>query len=148
MKHRIKSNQGFTLIELLVVIAIIGILSSVVLASLRAARMKARDVKRMANVKQVQLALELYYNSNNSYPSIGADNTGYDWAGLATPLSPYISVIPPDPSGDSWHIIQYVRGAIGDNSYGILVRREQTGYCKTGVNVNMGWWGTEVPLCQ
>lgn len=64
-----KANRGFTLIELLVVIAIIGILSSVVLASLNDARQKSRDAKRIADVKQLQLALELYFDSNGSYPA-------------------------------------------------------------------------------
>ena len=53
------SNRGFTLIELLVVISIIGLLSSVVLASLSAARGKARDSARIQAIKQIQLALEL-----------------------------------------------------------------------------------------
>jgi len=73
-----KQNGGFTLIELLVVIAIIGILSSVVLASLNSARGKARDAYRKSSMKQVQTALELYLDSNNSYPS-----TGGAWWGLS-----------------------------------------------------------------
>jgi len=62
-------NKGFTLIELLVVIAIIGILSSVVLASLNSARQKSRDAKRVSDIKQVQLALELYFDTNKAYPT-------------------------------------------------------------------------------
>lgn len=54
--------QGFTLIELLVVIAIIGLLSSVVLVSLNSARMKARDARRIVDLKQIRLALEMYYD--------------------------------------------------------------------------------------
>lgn len=103
-----KRSSGFTLIELLVVIAIIGILSSIVLASLNTARAKARDVRRRADLKQVQLALELYYDSNNSYPS----NSNAWWgncsnygshptsgaSGWVPNLAPtYMSVLPLDP---------------------------------------------------
>ncbi|PIZ56329.1 MAG: prepilin-type cleavage/methylation domain-containing protein, partial [Candidatus Tagabacteria bacterium CG_4_10_14_0_2_um_filter_40_13] len=56
-----KSKKGFTLIELLVVIAIIGILASVVLASLNSARKKSRDARRVADIKQIQLALEMFF---------------------------------------------------------------------------------------
>ena len=51
-------KQGFTLIELLVVIAIIGILSTAVLTSLNSARDKARDAKKISDLKQIALALE------------------------------------------------------------------------------------------
>jgi prepilin-type N-terminal cleavage/methylation domain-containing protein len=63
------TKKGFTLIELLVVIAIIGILSSVVLASLSTARQKSRDAKRISDIGQVRLALELFFDRIQSYPS-------------------------------------------------------------------------------
>lgn len=60
------SERGFTLIELLVVIAIIGMLSSVVLASLNTARLKSRDARRLSDTKQLQTALELIFD--DSFP--------------------------------------------------------------------------------
>ncbi len=102
------TTRGFTLIELLVVIAIIGMLSSVVLASLNSARSKARDSKRKADMKQLQLALEMYYNDNNVYPSSGGSWWGVSSNGgnrttsgvnaYIPGLTPtYISVLPTDP---------------------------------------------------
>ncbi|MCF7820369.1 MAG: prepilin-type N-terminal cleavage/methylation domain-containing protein, partial [Candidatus Pacebacteria bacterium] len=61
-------KKGFTLIELLVVIAIIGLLSTMSVVALNSARQKSRDAKRVADIKQIQTALELYYNDNNGYP--------------------------------------------------------------------------------
>ncbi len=66
---RNKNTKGFTLIELLVVIAIIGLLASVVLLALNSARAKSRDAKRLADVRQLTTALELYYNDFNAYPA-------------------------------------------------------------------------------
>lgn len=68
------TQKGFTLIELLVVIAIIGILSAVVLVSLNSARAKSRDARRVADVRQIMTALELYYNDCGQYPPNGASN--------------------------------------------------------------------------
>ena len=59
------SKKGFTLIELLVVIAIIGILSSVVLASLNTARSKGSDAAIKSNINNARAQAELYYDANN-----------------------------------------------------------------------------------
>lgn len=147
--HKISGDekQGFTLIELLVVISIIGLLSSIVLTSVNSARVKARDARRRADMKQVQTALEFYFDSNNAYPSIGCEGCGVGIAGLSGPLAPYLPQIPADPKGDGWHVYQYVRGPA--DAYGLWLRMESTGYCKMGVNVNAGWWGplSSTPIC-
>lgn len=107
------NKKGFTLIELLVVISIIGLLSSVVLASLNVARSKARDARRLSDIRQVQNALELYRSNNNTYPDSGsfrenscntgtASDTGTPVAAWDSALSPlvsakYIASLPDDP---------------------------------------------------
>lgn len=70
----IKNNfmrKGFTLIELLVVIAIIGILSSVVLASLNSARSKGSDAAIKSNINNARAQAELYYDGHGqSYTGV------------------------------------------------------------------------------
>ena len=104
-----KSIRGFTLIELLVVIAIIGILSSVVLASLNSAREKGRDARRASDLKQLQLALELYYDANPTagYPAV--------ISGTTLTADGYISTLPADP-GDA-------------TAYGYTQTGSGSGYC-------------------
>lgn len=64
------NKKGFTLIELLVVIAIIGLLSTLAVVALNSARQKSRDSKRVADIKQIQTALELYFSdSTTGYPN-------------------------------------------------------------------------------
>lgn len=66
-------KRGFTLIELLVVIAIIGILSSVVLASLNTARNKGADAAIKSNLNNMRAAAELIYDPLGNYGTVCAD---------------------------------------------------------------------------
>ncbi|HYF05579.1 MAG TPA: type II secretion system protein, partial [Patescibacteria group bacterium] len=63
-----KRQKGFTLIELLVVIAIIGLLASIVLISLQAPTAKARDARRVAEVRQIVSQLEQFNTECSAYP--------------------------------------------------------------------------------
>lgn len=67
-----KKRKGFTLIELLVVVAIMGLLATLAVTALNTARAKARDARRVSDIKQVQTALELYYMDQNGYPDTPA----------------------------------------------------------------------------
>jgi general secretion pathway protein G len=105
-----KYNRGFTLIELLVVISIISILSSVVLASINTARVNARDAKRISDLRQIRIALELYRNTNGDYPVAGpwilSSDANWDTtSALQTALAPYLPKLPKDPinnTGTPW----------------------------------------------
>ena len=78
-KARLAGRQGFTLIELLVVIAIIGILASVVLASLNTARNKGNNAKMKSQLSGLRVGAEVYYDNNGqSYAgmcAVGASDT-------------------------------------------------------------------------
>lgn len=112
--QKVRSRFGFTLIELLVVVSIIGFLSAIVISSLGGVRMKARDTRRLVDLREIRKALELYNNDYGIYPGEGEYySDGSSWALLAADLSPYISRLPLDPLnkrglGSSWENGNYL----------------------------------------
>lgn len=93
---RLKTNKGFTLIELLVVVAIIGLLATMVAVSLTSARSRARDSRRVSDIRQIENALELYFAAYQQYPT--------NWNILLQGQQGYLNLnsIPVDPSGISY----------------------------------------------
>lgn len=89
-------KKGFTLIELLIVVAIIGLLATLAILSLTSAQAKARDTKRIADIKSIQNALEMYYNDNSHYPYLTAAST--TWANLQTTLTDQLNAMPSPPN--------------------------------------------------
>lgn len=103
-------RKGFTLIELLIVIAIIGLLATLAIVSLTTAQQKARDTKRIADLKQLQSAVELYFSQSgtNKYPNGLTVWTGASTAtSLETAIGPYITNMPTDPSNTSTKVYTY-----------------------------------------
>lgn len=111
-----KNDRGFTLIELLVVVAIIGILATVVIASVTSARKRGRDARRTRDLQEIRSAIELYISQNGVAPDMGipscldpqggdrdciANETNFllNWNTLETQLAPYISKLSKDPCG-------------------------------------------------
>jgi prepilin-type N-terminal cleavage/methylation domain-containing protein len=109
---KIQKSKGFTLIELLVVVAIIGVLATIVLSSLSDARARSRDAKRLADIRTIQAALEVYYVDNGVYPLLPHDYTRSDdatWDDLETLLG---TTLPVDPinrfiQNDEWFLYAY-----------------------------------------
>lgn len=130
-------SRGFTLIELLVVIAIIGILSSVVLASLNSARAKSRYATALSQMRQIDIAAEHFYSVSGSYPNDAGPG------GMPSGLSTYIAAWPTPPcsgytydwnnfsSGANVHVM--LRTASAD-LYSFCVY-SSTGTC-TGTNIS------------
>lgn len=88
------NKKAFSLVELLVVIAVIGILATLAVVSLQGARKGARDAKRIANIKQIQTALELYYNDQGQYP----ESLNFGQGSIESPNAVYMEKIPSAPS--------------------------------------------------
>jgi type II secretion system protein G len=128
------NKKGFTLIELLVVIAIIGLLSTLAVVALGSARQKARDSKRLSDLKQIQTALELYYTDANAYPieatavTLGSTNeiclnqaAGFTTTGCT---NAYMGLVPKDPQSTGTY--SYIAASPG-TTYAITATLEGTG---------------------
>lgn len=107
--HKGTARKGFTLIELLVVIAIIGLLSSVVLASLNAARTKAIEAKKKTELREMMTAVTRYYLDTGTVP---ANPVPGSWRPADTALGAlvtggYISKIATSPDSSLYYYYDY-----------------------------------------
>lgn len=89
------------MLEVLVAVSIITLLTVAFTAGFSAAREKAQDSRRITELKQLKVALELYHNDFGHYPrqSDGANGRIGEGAGVDSMLAPYLRTIPVDPAG-------------------------------------------------
>jgi len=133
---KFKIQRGFTLIEILVVVAIIGLLSGVILVGLNNARKQGRDARRIADLRQVQNALELYFQKNGKYPDQST------WAGMTSDLKNAgigITNVPNDPTptwsygycaaGPSGNRDSYAIGAYLEDANNPALKQDTTAPC-------------------
>ena len=139
-----KSPRAFTLIELMVVIAIIGLLSSIVLASLSSARSKGNDAKVISEMKSIRNAAELYYSQNSNYGAAtsGATCTGVGsmWQSPSNNMLNIYNAIVADTGGDTANLDCGTTGLTGNpQQWAIAVALPSGAFFCTD---STGWSGT------
>ena len=107
-------SKGFTIVELLIVIVVIGILATLVIVTFTGIQQKARDSKRKTDIGAVQAALESYYSSNNTYPTL-ADLNDSTWR--TTNMKGFDPSALQDPKGNA----QTLAGTASATQYGYVV---------------------------
>ncbi|HNX10723.1 MAG TPA: FISUMP domain-containing protein [bacterium] len=88
-------KTGFSLVEMLVALFIIGLISAIVSVSVSSFRQKSRDTERMSDIKQIQAALELYRQSEGSYPD--SLTFGAALMGSTSSTTVYAAKLPTNP---------------------------------------------------
>lgn len=143
-----QSLRGFTIVELLIVIVVIGILAGITLVAYGNISNRAKDAQTDTSISQLKKLLEIYASDTGVYPAVcgGGDNSGCNAELLTSALVPAYANRMPEAYPTGYGVYQYVRGT-GGTSYAVYLRYYSKANCKTGVNVNAGWWGTGVATC-
>jgi prepilin-type N-terminal cleavage/methylation domain-containing protein len=139
-------TRGFTLIELLVVIAIIGILSTVILASLNTARNKGTYSAIKASLHTVQTQAELYYNNNNKYGSVTATSSAGSTACIGNDMfaDPTIVAAIQSIRGNGATSIQCGIGCSGGICFDVIVQSPAGNWCVNSLGIATGTQTTSV----
>ncbi len=96
MVNKFSKNKGFTIIEIMVTIAIIGLLSAIVIVSMRQANSMAQDRERISDLAQIQFALKLYKVQNGNYPTNVGKIGSHPARDIDIDLNPFLYPLPSD----------------------------------------------------
>ncbi len=138
LANRKVKNKAFTMIELLVVVAIIGILVAAIVVAFVSARQKSRDARRKTDLKNIQVALQLYSDDHEGKYPTGIYGSGPD-NGLTS--GGYMSNVPHDPNGSGYFYgissdrKDYALGARLENGRDAVLKEDLDGI-KYGVNLD------------
>lgn len=111
-----QSRQGFTLIELVIVVSILAILAGVMIPKLAGRAAKARDARRLADIRAVTTAIQAFYADHGSYPDFNENEATGGWdvsfdGNFINELTNkgYLTEFPTDPINDEKFHYRYYR---------------------------------------
>jgi len=135
MSRKRVCRSAFTLVELLVVISVIALLLGILAPTLAKAKMEAQQVICMSNLKQINLAFELYLSNNDgAYPCNELDSMPWLWMGRG--WRPYIE--------------PYLGGHIDANSPSVLLcpvdKKSVEKYDSTSYAYSMAFYHTPAQI--
>lgn len=126
MQLHSRNGRGFTIVELLIVIVVIAILAAITIVAFNGVQQRARDTQRLADIKTIVKALELYKTTTGTYPNAVGTPNASGWEVSTTGSAPTnflsalvsstgVSKIPVDPTntGDpaslnpTWNVNEY-----------------------------------------
>ncbi|PCI30350.1 hypothetical protein COB55_00075 [Candidatus Wolfebacteria bacterium] len=134
-----KKGEGFTLVEIMVAVSIITLMTSLALAGYESVKVSTRNAQRLADVKRIELSLELYLADNGHYPKqvatlkdsqctpeqIADENS--EWTALVSDLSPYMKLTG-DPlcnkGSDAYNYYYVANANDGYRTYGFMMKFE------------------------
>lgn len=123
-----KHRPGFTLIELLVIIAIIGLMATFAIVSLVSAQRRARDAKRLADVRELQKTVIAVYENTGQVP-LTTSGTNETWSEFGTTIADYVTSLPLDPTNDDGAGYVYSYGANdAGTEYFLATQLEEAGH--------------------
>ena len=125
-------QDGFTLLELLIVIALIGVLASALVLAINPNTQleRARDSQRKSDLRNIQTALELYYEDNKSYPTT---------ISFGQPVLPYMAKAPQDPRSPTYtYRYEQELSGQGYQLYAVLERCKSSTSCNDRQACNNG----------